>query len=529
MKKRVRLADIKAGHRAEQHEADRDSPGVKNLLSATEKTDRTVLDLAFPVDGELWRDEAYVRAEANAFLDALRERFDKSRQEELITQAKNDALVGVLTAFGLGKIISMYDKIGGDVLTFKTAEHARKSGIASSEYANSERVDAYRERMERGYSREHYEKGFSEKRNEIIGDRLYVEDAYTGKQISRSETDLDHVISGRELHDDGAAQFYLGDGVSDFATSDENMKPTHRSINRSKRDHDLKEWETREKGGETNAERYDIDRERTEQSHDEAHTALEVAKKSAASKMYFVEFAKNAPVAGVKLGLRQAIGVVLAELVKASFDEIQAMWQGDDTRSLKERLVRVGERVFASFQGAGDAFVTGFQGGVLSTLVTTVINSFITTSKRLVRVIREGVFSLFRAGKMLLSPPEGMSRERCRHDALKLLGAGATITAGVALEEALQKAFETTAALAPVSGVLSTAIAGTSAALTSALVVFHIDQMDAFGVIDQDRRSFVSGELDTWLASLNESIDSSLEWFDEETVVFSFETVTAEA
>lgn len=74
---------------------------------------------------------------------------------------------------------------------------------------------------------------------------------------------------------------------------------------------------------------------------------------------------------------------------------------------------------------------TGFLAGFLSNLVTVLINAFLTTAKRAVRMIREGTLSLIEAVKTLLLRPQDMTLNQALDAALKVLvGVG-----GVMLEQ----------------------------------------------------------------------------------------------
>lgn len=89
----------------------------------------------------------------------------------------------------------------------------------------------------------------------------------------------------------------------------------------------------------------------------------------------------------------------------------------------------------SKWEDAVKAFRDGAVSGFISNLLTVVINTVMTTWKRWVRIVREGVTSLYCALKMLAFPPEGMTLEQAAHEASKLLVAGAVVGLGVFGEE----------------------------------------------------------------------------------------------
>ena len=66
-----------------------------------------------------------------------------------------------------------------------------------------------------------------------------LKDAYTGEDIPASGTsDLDHVVSAKEIHDDRGRSL-AGLKGTDLANSDENLQATNRRTNRTKKADDM--------------------------------------------------------------------------------------------------------------------------------------------------------------------------------------------------------------------------------------------------------------------------------------------------
>ena len=186
-----------------------------------------------------------------------------------------------------------------------------------------------------------------------------------------------------------------------------------------------------------------------------------------------------------KMGMQQAIGLVMTEFFTAVFDEILDIYKNgfthgfDDERFfevLKKRLMKIASRIKNKWKDTAIAFKDGFLSGFISNLVTTVINMFVTTAKRVVRIIREGLFSLFRAVKLLLFPPEDMTPEDAMHEAKKLIATGLIVSLGVIIEEWIDKLIKGTAILEPFSDTLTAIFVGTITGISITMVVYYIDK-----------------------------------------------------
>ncbi|EDZ61995.1 conserved hypothetical protein [Sulfurimonas gotlandica GD1] len=185
------------------------------------------------------------------------------------------------------------------------------------------------------------------------------------------------------------------------------------------------------------------------------------------------------------MGIQQALGLVITEFFTAVFDEILDIYKNgftygfDDDRFfivLKDRLKKIASRVTSKWKDVAIAFKDGFISGFISNLVTTVINMFVTTGKRVVRIIREGLFSLFRAVKLLTFPPEDMSYEDSMHEAKKLIASGLIVSLGVIAEEYIDKLIRGTAILEPFADELTAVFVGAITGLSITMVVYYIDK-----------------------------------------------------
>jgi len=147
-------------------------------------------------------------------------------------------------------------------------------------------------------------------------------------------------------------------------------------------------------------------------------------------------------------------------------------------------------------------------------LFTTAINAFATTAKNLVRIIREGAYSILKALKLILFRPEGMTFSEVMDAALKLIVTGALTIGGITFDEYLRQTLLPFISGIPGIGafgsVLVAIISGGLTGVVTTLVIYAIDRMDPFGVRVEERHAYV---LDTITKSRDESrraIDDSL-------------------
>ncbi|MEG2936466.1 MAG: hypothetical protein RR844_08245, partial [Clostridium sp.] len=143
------------------------------------------------------------------------------------------------------------------------------------------------------------------------------------------------------------------------------------------------------------------------------------------------------------MGAQKSIGIVVREFALGLFDEVKHIFQmSKDIKinkaflsTLKESLERVSKRVMGKWKEAIQGFSQGAISGFFSNIITVIINGFVTTGKRAVKMIREGFFSLLRAFKILLCPPAGMTKAEAAPESTKLIDSGLVVTGGLAIEE----------------------------------------------------------------------------------------------
>ncbi|AUJ69934.1 lactate permease [Pseudoalteromonas sp. NC201] len=470
-------------------------------------------------------------AEVESLLSELKASFHKDRLEHLLDETKRGVISSIAGPFGLGKIISAYDKTGGNVDTV----HNAREGV----YATIEEKQRYDERGDYNSSDYHGHKDYKNKNKEDsqLQDKGALSDSYTGNVIDEnSNRHLDHTISANEVHNDAGRILAEVDGPS-AANSESNLNSTSEHINNKSGKGALTSNEFLNKLERTAPERkarieeltgkqqltskesrelerlreHDaVDADRMRQIDENARNEYDanINKEYYTSKKFVKSTLSTGANEGVKMGVQQAFGHLLVEFFSSAMFEIKDAYtnglEGDSLyKDIKARLIRIGRNVADKWKGAIEGFSDGFISGFISNLITTLVNMFVTTAKRFVRMIREGVFSLLKALKLILFPPANMSFVETMHEAMKLIAAGGVVIAGVALEEIIEKLILGAPLLAPFAPIATAVIIGSLTAIAMSLVAYLVDKMDIFGVIEAQETKFI-------LESLDKDIDEKL-------------------
>lgn len=442
--------------------------------------------------------------EAREFLKLFKDQYNRQCFNNMINQCKKEVISTIANPLGLGYIVAAYDKVGGNVDTI----HNARNGI----YATYEEQEKY-EKLD-SYNSDLYHKdadfikiNAQHSKNKKNGESI---DYMTGKKIApNQQTDLDHIVSANEIHNDPGRVLSDIDGRR-LANTESNLAPTDSTLNRSKNKKTMEDFldtknQRLEKIRELEAktiispqEQHELNKlKKMEQIDDEL--ALNADKKSRqqinqqinheyyTSKKFVTNVAKTGISEGAKMGLQQAIGMVMVEFFTLLFDEVVDVYKNGFKTScsdqsfldaLKARINNIATKLREKWdilaKQALEVGVMGFISGFISNLTTVAVNMFVTTSKRIVRIIREGIFSLFRAAKLLLFPPNDMSFEDAFHEAKKLIASSIVISIGVLIEgyvDTLTKGI-------PIVGTLNlgSILVGAITAFATALIVYYIDK-----------------------------------------------------
>ncbi|TMP02990.1 lactate permease [Pseudoalteromonas sp. S3178] len=470
-------------------------------------------------------------AEIESLLSELKASFHKDKLEQLIDETKRGVISSIAGPFGLGKIISAYDKTGGNVDTV----HNAREGI----YATTEEKQRYDERGDYNSSDYHGHKDYKNKNKEDskLQSEGTLSDSYTGNVIDgNSNRQLDHTISANEVHNDAGRILAEVDGPS-AANSESNLNSTSEHINNKSgkgaltsneflsklertaperkarieeltRKQQLTSKESRELERLHEHDAVDADRMRQIDENARHEYDAKINKDYYTSKKFVKSTLSTGANEGMKMGVQQAFGCLLVEFFSNAMLEIKDAYtnglEGDSLyKDIKSRLIRIGRNVADKWKEAIEGFSDGFISGFISNLITTLVNMFVTTAKRFVRMIREGVFSLLKALKLILFPPTNMSFTETMHEAMRLIAAGGVVVAGVALEEIIEKLILGVPLLAPFAPIATAVIIGSLTAIAMSLVAYLIDNMDILGAIKAQESKFI-------LESLDKDIDEKL-------------------
>lgn len=439
--------------------------------------------------------------EVKALLSELRASFHKDRLEQLIDETKRGVILSIAGPFGLGKIISAYDKTGGNVTTINNANN----GVYAKDEDRYKREDYTHSKNSEGKQFANAGKNSSGAiyTHSQMDENDMVQDAYTRKMTKADNTSPDHIESLSQHHKNGGFM-QTSAQKADFATDEDNLALTDRSINQSMRDFDKEEWMSKKsESGVENKDRFDIDEQKLKDKIKQGKetSAKHLPSDTDKAKYYLKNSAITGVSEGAKMGAQQAFGCLLVDFFASAIVEIKDAYknglEGESLyKDIKVRLIRIGRNIANKWKGVVEGFSAGFISGFISNLITTLVNMFVTTAKRFVRMIREGVFSLLKALKLILFPPADMSFAETMHEAMKLIASGGVVIAGVALEEVIDKLILGVPFLVPFAPVVTAVIVGSLTAIAMSLVAYLIDKMDILGVIKAQETKFILENLD---------------------------------
>jgi len=487
-------------------------------------------------------------------LNSLKKGYDKQKLDVLVSESKNTILDNIIKPFGIAKyVVAKYDKTGGNITTTFNFE----KGIVANEN-DQQRYDEWQNAKNNPINREPYDKVIrlnkfgnpivnkegklvtdyfnNIKKKEIEGkipEGSKINDRYTNKEVGTKingrieknvPIDLEHITPVKTIEEEPKNHLYaLGNNPEDrlnsrveTARNDHNLTLIDGNMNRSKGSKDLMVWSnsaSKKDPTKTNGEVYGTKKELLEKEYKKSNDFIEKKQLKSQIKKQGKEIGKEA----AKMGLQQALGVVLKELTESIFDEISDIYHNGFISKnqigetffivFKERLMKIGNRILSKWKEVVQAFGEGLFSGFLSNLVTVIINMFVTTGKRVVRLIREGFFSLLKALKLLFFPPENMTLKEAAHEATKLIVAGLAISGGILLEQYM----ETLLKSIPFADMISTVIVGIITGLGTSLLVFLIDKLDLFGVEKEKLDEYIISKLDEMTEDSFENIEAILQ------------------
>ena len=422
----------------------------------------------------------------------------------LIHQYEQVVVKSLITSFGLDGIL-FHDKKGGDVDTLVTVRDP------TVEYADKANKEAYNNRGDYDSHAVHSDaryiaanRGFKAEKK---AGNLY--DAYTGKKFAlNADTNLDHIVSAKEIHDD-PARVLAGIRTEEAANVSSNFAMTEGSINKSKNalsaeaymerlnsrkdDRRARMEELRGRTSLTDKERKELSKlekldsvdGRRLMARDRASRAdynRRLARAYYTSPKFLKSTASAALSSGAKMGMRQTLGLILTEVwcaVREEFPKIMERMRGNF--ELGKFLSGIADAFKKAFQNVKEKFKTliasfrdGALSGILASITTTIINMFFATAKNIARILRETWSSLLEAFKILFLNPDDLSwRERLKA-ATKVIAVAVSVIVGGLVQEWVSKF---TASL-PLGDVISIFVGSLVSGILSVSFVYFLDHSE---------------------------------------------------
>jgi hypothetical protein len=302
---------------------------------------------------------------------ALRE----ERLGQLMDNCQQEVLRQIIGPFGLTP--AMFKDVDGGAVT---TTHNFKQGVTANE-ADQERYESYDHARSVKVDRSSYDKELPDKRKAILQNPDPITSAYTGQELPRDgRMHLDHVHSVQSIETDDRSHLFMSkDERVRMANAPENLVPAEGQINQSMKDKDKAEWAEsprKHDPGRTNAASFGVDMERLQTAKAKADAYVEDQLMHAQVIKQGQELLTTGGDQALRMGLRQAFGMLLHEFVHGSFLEIRViLQQRHDEANLLDRVIdamrSVMQRVIAKLEHVWQMFLEGGYRGLSATCLLT--------------------------------------------------------------------------------------------------------------------------------------------------------------
>jgi hypothetical protein len=417
----------------------------------------------------------------------------------LVDELNKTITNSLITTFGLDFLL-FDEKKGGEVTTIHNVRQSQKgdtdiyiSDKVQQEYAN--RGDYKPTKLDRNgkpvkedlyHSHLNYKtKGKEDKIKKQDGNLV---DVYRDqKMTSKEQRQLDHIISSHEVHDDSGRVLAGLNGV-ELANQNSNFQSTHSYINNLKSNHSMNDFlvtvvpktiENKKKAIEKDKQSLLLmPRDTKQQRHERRELEAKISKNSEqvlvlesldhekmreadrnarqeydkqinvayySSSKFFKSASIESAKAGLKMGGRQALGLILAEVwfeLKEKMPKLFEGYKSDFTLEyfldeLKHTVKNIWGRVKSRFKDILEEFKVGALSGTLASLNSTAINIFFTTQKLIGKLLRETWSSLISAAKIIFFNPDNLGIGALTREVIRILSTGVAVAMGVVLNQQL--------------------------------------------------------------------------------------------
>lgn len=350
-------------------------------------------------------------------LESLQSQLPKEQMNALFEQCSQNAIDAVVGHFGLAAVVAD-SKDGGK----STTPNNFKNG--DIDWTNKDEVKAYEQwaKINKGdiavkdIRKKYYNAKTSnyrtQKESEFGGKDAIIKDGYTGKDIAFKDTDTEHIVSVSTIENDPKNHLYLNQKERvEMASNEANFTFTDSSINRSKSDSDLKDWQqTKRDSGKTNADHFGIDNKLTNKQSKEAQGNVWKHRTPKAIEKHATEILDIENVAHRNAKhLSSAIGLILKEFIQRMLAELKILFSNFGDESLGDifkRFYKALGEIWDSLKPKLKSLISNVLEMEVFTLVSNIvvfiINLFCRTIKSVVRIIKVGLKALYDAIKILL-------------------------------------------------------------------------------------------------------------------------------
>lgn len=425
-----------------------------------------------------------------------------------LTEELNKTIIqSLVSSFGLDFLL-FEDKKGGEVATIHNVRKYQSgetdihlSEQVKQEYKNQGAYKAIKldangnqvfnskgkiVKVDRYHTNSEYKnRGSVDKKLQQEG-QLY--DAYRDQNMAQNDNrQLDHIISSHEAHNDAGRVLSGLDGV-ELANQSSNFQSTHSYINNLKSAHSMDAFLNdvlprtvqskktliktnqaklagmpentpqqrhekrniensiaKDKGHVEVLESINTDKMREADKQARQYYDSQINAKYYTSSKFLKSTGYESVKSGLKMGMRQALGMILAEVwfeLKEHIPELYKDSQGNFTldrflNRLKKMATDIWTRIKTRFKDILTEFKDGAIGGVLSSLTSTVMNIFFTTQKLIGRLLRETWNSLVSAAKIVFFNPEKLATGDLAREVSRILSTGVAVAMGVILNQHL--------------------------------------------------------------------------------------------
>lgn len=476
--------------------------------------------------------------EVEDFEKEILDEFTENNINMLISECREKVVYNIAVPLGLGKLVSMglfgqADRLGGNVDTTHNVRQKDENGNPIGTEKFQQKYKEHQENNPYNSKEYHGDSRYVANNRKLSENRKAGEavDAYTGKTVAANEKmDQDHIISAYEIHND-PARILAGVDGKELANADSNLVGTSSTLNRSKKAKTMSEYieqlkaqsekrkarieELKNKEELTDKEKNELNKLKKQEEADlelmaELDEKARKANDSTIDKAYYtskefqVDLLVTSSKEALKMGLQQAFGLFLVDLSNACFDELADSYKNGFIQGTNEetffkaceaRLMKIAETVSSNWKKLVIAFKDGAISGFISNVITTLINTFLTTSKKAIRIIREGTKILFDALKTLLFSDSELDFKDKWDAALKIIVTGAVAQSGIILQEVFTKLFATVAFLGNFNTTFATMAAGIITGITTSVVLYGLDKWDPFGAKDVKKRRFLRDKI----------------------------------